>query len=621
MVLPTLLVLLQLWAATIGWAPPAVRVVVAGATHGQARLVVDPRDTARSSLPPQSFSGTADGQRLPARAGLTLPVPANLSRPAVVRVATPNGAADSVIPALAAAGTGGALPVIIAALVFAAVALLAGVVLIARTRRRAPSEPPPREPPEAPPDEPRPAATASPDPLERRAWNVPARREPVIDRGPLLAAIGRTLREGRPVVLAPGEGRAGVGVTTAMIEFAHRNRDDYDIVWWIAAQDPQLVGEQLAQLAEAIGLAAPTDTAGQATAALLNALGRRGRWLLVFDDTESPYQLTRFLPAGSGHVLLASSDPRGDEQAAPLMVPPFTRNQSVQLLRARHTGLHRNDAARVAAALQDLPLSVDTAAATLAESGTGVHAYLRLVAQHPGSAVWSVAVERLAADDPPALALLTLLAWLGPDPFPLSLLTRHPDLLPAALAESAQARPQLAERAATLKRRGLARVDGEIVQMHRLPAAQLIGHTVEDRGHGVGWATRVVRLLRAVAPADPADPAGWPLWRQLLPHILAVTDPARRLTDAPAEVAWLLDHGAGFLLARGEPRPALALATDSYDLYRHRLGRNHPDTQTSARTLTDALHALGRHNQARRLLQEARIDAATHPRRTPGQSG
>ena len=450
-------------------------------------------------------------------------------------------------------------------------------------------------------------------------WNVPARCQPVIDREPLLAAIGRRLRAGRPVVLAPGEGHAGVGVTTAMIEFAHRNRDDYDIVWWIAAQHPQLVSEQMAQLAEAIGLAAPTDTAGQATAGLLDTLGRRGRWLLVFDDAESPYQLARFFPAGSGHVLVASTDPTWGEHAAPLVVPPFTRNQSVQLLRARHTALRPNEAGRVAAPLEDLPLTVDTAAATLAESGMGVHAYLRLVFEHPASAVWSVAFERLAADDPPALALLTLLAWLGPEPFPLPQLTRHPDLLPAALAESAQARPQLAERAATLQRRGLARVDSEIVQVHRVPAAQLIQRTVEDRAHGVGWAARVVRLLRAIAPADPSDPAGWPLWRQLLPHILAVTDPARHLADAAVEVAWLLEHGAGFLLARGEPRPALALATDSYDLYRHRLGRDHPDTQTSARTLTDALHALGRHDHARRLLEEARIDTATHPRRTSGE--
>jgi hypothetical protein len=146
------------------------------------------------------------------------------------------------------------------------------------------------------------------------------------------------------------------------------------------------------------------------------------------------------------------------------------------------------------------------------------------------------------------------------------------------------------------------------VQVHRVPAAQLIQRTVEDRADGVGWAARVVRLLRAIAPADPADPAGWPLWRQLLPHILAVTDPARHLADAAVEVAWLLEHGAGFLLARGEPRPALALATDSYDLYRDRLGPDHPDTQTSARTLTAGLHALGRHDQARRLLEEASID-------------
>jgi hypothetical protein len=380
MVLPTLLVLLQLWAATISWVQQAVRVVAASATDGHARLVVDARDTAASSLPPQSFSVTADGRSQPARAGpllsdrltaalrscylLTLPVPGSLPRPAVVGVATPNGAvtADSVISAQAEARTGDTLPVIIVALVLAAVALPAGADLIARKRRRAPAQPPPHQEPETPRYAPQPAATASPDQPTHRAWNVPGRGEPVIDRQPLLAAIGRTLREGRPVVLTPG-GRAGVGVTIAMIEFAHRNREDYDIVWWIAAQHPQLVVEQMAQLAEAIGLAAPTDTAGQPTPGLLEALGKRGRWLLVFDDAESRHQLARFLPTGSGHVLVASNDPTWRDQAAPLVVPPFTPNQSVQLLRARHTGLGPDEAARVAALLEDLPLTVDTGVA------------------------------------------------------------------------------------------------------------------------------------------------------------------------------------------------------------------------------------------------------------------
>jgi hypothetical protein len=606
-VVPTLLVLLQLWGGTIGWPQHAPTVVAATPTDGQARLVIDARDAARAPLPPQSFSVTA---ALRSRDQPTLPVPGNLPRPAVVLVAAPNGAgtADTMISAQSEARNA-VLPMIVAMVVLATVALLAGVDLIARKRRRAPPKPPPHEQLEAPRYELRPDVTAFPDQLEHRAWNVPARCEPVIDRKPLLAAIERRMREGRPVVVTPGEGRAGVGVTTAMIEFAHRNRDAYDIVWWIAAQDPQLVGEQMAQLAEAIGLAAPTDTTKQATAALLDALGRRSRWLLVFDDAEGRYQLARFLPAGPGHVLVASTDPTWGEHAAPLVVPPFTRNQSVQLLSARPTGLRPNDAGRVAAPLEDLPLTIDTAAATLAASAMGVDTYLGLIAEHPASAVWSVAFEHLATVDPPALALLTLLAWLGPEPFPLSLLTRRPDLLPAALAESAQARRQLAERAATLSGRGLARLDDDLVQVHRVPAAQLIEHTTKDRPDGVGWAARVVCLLRAVAPADPTDPTGWPLWRQLLPHVLAVTDPARHLAEVTAAVAWLLDHGAGFLLARGEPKSALALSKDSYDLYRHQLGPDHPDTQTSARTLTDGLHALGQHEQARRLLEE------THPSR------
>ena len=104
-------------------------------------------------------------------------------------------------------------------------------------------------------------------------------------------------------------------------------------------------------------------------------------------------------------------------------------------------------------------------------------------------------------------------------------------------------------------------------------------------------------------PTQPHDPDGWPVWRQLLPHLLTATDPARHLDDVTLEVGWLLNHAASYLQARGEPRAARALFEDAYDLYRRRLGHDHPDTLAAAHTLAQDLHALGQHEQAHRILQ------------------
>ena len=122
-----------------------------------------------------------------------------------------------------------------------------------------------------------------------------------------------------------------------------------------------------------------------------------------------------------------------------------------------------------------------------------------------GVAAWAVAFDRLADDDPPALALLTLVAWLGPEPVPTDLLAGRADHLPALLATS-----DPAQLTATLGRRGLARVDGDSLQLHQVPAAHLVRRTSEERPDGAGWAVWAVRLLRAAAPPNPDDPRAGP---------------------------------------------------------------------------------------------------------------
>jgi hypothetical protein len=144
---------------------------------------------------------------------------------------------------------------------------------------------------------------------------------------------------------------------------------------------------------------------------------------------------------------------------------------------------------------------------------------------------------------------------------------------------------------------GLARPEPTTLVLHRLLAAILRTqpHPPQD------LATRAVLLLRAAVPADDPlyNPQSWPTWRQLLPHVLAATNPHRTLTAVEEDVAWLLNRAASYLQIRGEATLARPLAERALDLRRSLLGDDHPTTLSSAANLAFVLWVLGQYERAR----------------------
>jgi len=324
----------------------------------------------------------------------------------------------------------------------------------------------------------------------------------------------------------------------------------------------------------------------------------------------------RFLPGAAGDVVITSRNPDWGGVAIGLGVEVFTRAESVQLLRSRVPRLSVTEADRVAEVLGDLPLAVDQAAALLVDTAMTTETYLQLVAArttdvlnrdggggYPVSltASWAVAFDRLAAFHPAALQLLTVAAWLGPEPVPLTLLTGHPDRLPAELAIAVRDPLAFAEVTGVLRRRGMVRMTPDCMQLHQLPAALLRDRTREDPECG-GWAVIVVRLLAGAIPADPwNNPPTWSDWRALLPHVLAATDPNRPLRPVGDDVPWLLERAGTYLHTRGEPGPARLLFERALTDRRRVLGEDHPDTLVTANNLAGDLHALGEFERARQL--------------------
>ncbi|CAM5334517.1 Tetratricopeptide repeat protein OS=Streptomyces cyaneofuscatus OX=66883 GN=G3I52_26620 PE=4 SV=1 [Streptomyces cyaneofuscatus] len=250
-----------------------------------------------------------------------------------------------------------------------------------------------------------------------RIWNVPPRNPGFTGRSLVLERMRDQLGGGMAVVLPQPQtlyGLGGVGKTQVALEYVHRFMADYDLVWWISSEQGDDVVAALAELAVRLGAQGGEDMAAASQEAV--DLLRRGvpsdRWLLVFDNADDPEALRRYFPqGGSGHILVTSRNQSWSQHGDALPVDVFLREESIEHLQRRASGLTDDEADQVATALGDLPLAVEQAAAWIAETATPIDTYLeQLARQAPRTLVVASMRERFGREHPNTLFCVMNLA-------------------------------------------------------------------------------------------------------------------------------------------------------------------------------------------------------------------
>lgn len=364
-------------------------------------------------------------------------------------------------------------------------------------------------------------------------WRVPGRDTAFVGRDLVLDRLHDSLAVSRSVVVLPDGGLPGVGRRRLAVEYAHRFRADYNLVWWIPAGTAHAATASLARLAEALWPGTLLDGVEAACARVVEALAAdrpHGRWLLVFDDAGGPGELAGLVPSGSGRVLITSRSAVWAEGMETVQLGAFSREESVELLRGRVSGLREPDADRVASAVGDLPLAVAQAATWLSETETSAATYLRELARagalpaSPITACCRVALAGLREVSPAAARLLQVCGELAPTPLPLDVLVRS-ESLAGVLWTGRSGRADPLRFMAVLQeagRSGLLEVDrqAQTLRMHRAIQSVVQAEVAPDDREAVRHHTHLV-LAEAVRsqPDNALDDEAPEGLQALWPHL------------------------------------------------------------------------------------------------------
>ncbi len=482
---------------------------------------------------------------------------------------------------------------------------------------------------------------------------VPARNRHFTGREKDLDELRRRLGSESKALIGqspqPLYGLGGVGKTEIAAEYAHRHRADYDLVWWVRAEQEDTIINSLIALGQRLGLpdfrGNERDYSADLVVDALVSGDASENWLLIFDNAANAEMVSKYIPSGRGHVIITSRDTRwrqtlrtdgieitefDDSETIEFLrkrvpalqvVEPVPEAEAKEILMARETNEQRQaDAGELARELDNLPLAAEHAAAYLVETGRPVKEYIAQFHESAhkllGSAVdiyypspvataWRVSKERISAN---ASELFQLLAFFSSEPISHELLflpgrlQTIPEPLKNVLSEVGVGRTAARE----LARFSLIKLDGvrNVVQMHRVVQAVTQSRLMrEDTAKAESYRETAHALLAASDPHAPDHDGSGPAYDLSRQHLV----PSGALESANPLVRNLIINQVHRLRRRGGHSEALGLGELALKTWTEKFGPDDNQTLALAVEVGFALRDSGRWREALDLNADSRV--------------
>ena len=425
-----------------------------------------------------------------------------------------------------------------------------------------------------------------------------------VGRKTLLKRLHKALRSEKKAAVTQVQaihGLGGVGKTQLALQYAICYGHEYQIVWWIRADDPSTLIVDLVELAAPLGLVASGQVVKDQDAVLklvLGELSQRDDWLLIFDNVECQSDLQGNVPGGNGHTIITSRDPQWTSLASKFEVDVLGKTDSRSLIQNRSQQKDKDSADSIAARLGYLPLALEVAGAFCAETGMPLSEYVELLDQvglplldenqpvdyqSVVSKAWQPSIEKAFAECETSRTLLGILCFVAPENFPAEV-----------VEENSGGKLELNRAIGALSNYSLIDRNKSLLSIHRL--VQETNRESLNEQEQFEFRMLALNLLNSAFPGDILNnPLSWPICDLLMPHTTTITNYWKSVesVDCPETLTRLLNQMGLFHELRARFSQAEPLMRRALEILATSLGVIHPNTSIVSNNYRQLLLEMG----------------------------
>ncbi len=280
-------------------------------------------------------------------------------------------------------------------------------------------------------------------------------------------------------------GLGGIGKTQIANEYAYQFGNEYQIIWWINSETPELLANEYSNLAKKLDYI--DENLNQDTLIRLTKerLENNSQWLLIFDNANNVEELFKYIPQMSdGHVIITSRNPNWSEIGKEIPLDVFRKDEAVSFLLKRSGQTDTEVAGKLAEDLGYLPLALEQAAAYISSKGKSISEYLKLfyayqikifegkpktlLYSETVATTWKISFENIRNTFPEALEILNILAFLYSSDIPIDLVKKSIEFLPDKYKDVLLDQLKFDEAIEDLLKYSLISIANENISIHRL---------------------------------------------------------------------------------------------------------------------------------------------------------